>query len=180
MSILGAVIVPHPPLIIPTVGRGREQEVQSTIDAYQTVAKQVAAWKPEVLIITSPHQVMYSDYFHISSGRGATGDMSAFGAGQTKMSVEYDVQLRDETIRCGESAELRVGTLGQRDPYLDHGTFVPLYFLREAGVDCSSSASACPGFLPWTTTAWDSVSHKRWRLWDAGRCPSPAATCPTS
>ena len=27
MSILGAVIVPHPPLIIPTVGRGREQEV---------------------------------------------------------------------------------------------------------------------------------------------------------
>ncbi len=23
MSILGAVIVPHPPLIIPTVGRGR-------------------------------------------------------------------------------------------------------------------------------------------------------------
>ena len=29
MSILGAVIVPHPPLIIPTVGRGREQEVQA-------------------------------------------------------------------------------------------------------------------------------------------------------
>ncbi len=46
MSILGAVIVPHPPLIIPTVGRGREQEVQSTIDAYRTVAKQVAAWEP--------------------------------------------------------------------------------------------------------------------------------------
>ena len=34
MSIFGAVIVPHPPLIIPTVGRGREQEVQTTIDAY--------------------------------------------------------------------------------------------------------------------------------------------------
>lgn len=40
MSILGAVIVPHPPLIIPTVGRGREQEVQATIDAYRTAAKQ--------------------------------------------------------------------------------------------------------------------------------------------
>ena len=49
MSILGAVIVPHPPLIIPTVGRGREQEVQSTIDAYRTAAEQVAAWEPEVL-----------------------------------------------------------------------------------------------------------------------------------
>ena len=55
MSILGAVIVPHPPLIIPTVGRGQEQEVQATIDAYRTAAKQVAAWNPEVLMITSPH-----------------------------------------------------------------------------------------------------------------------------
>ena len=95
MSILGAVIVPHPPLIIPTVGRGREQEVQSTIDAYRAAAKQVAAWEPEVLIITSPHQIMYADYFHISPGRGATGDMSAFGGSGTKLRVEYDAQLRD-------------------------------------------------------------------------------------
>ena len=75
MSIIGAVIVPHPPLIIPTVGRGREREVQATIDAYQTAAKQAAAWEPEVLIITSPHPVMYADYFHISPGRGTTGNM---------------------------------------------------------------------------------------------------------
>lgn len=34
MPIIGAVIVPHPPLIIPTVGQGRERQVQDTIDAY--------------------------------------------------------------------------------------------------------------------------------------------------
>ena len=130
MFILGAIIIPHPSLIIPTVGRGREREVQATIDAYRTAAKQVAAWNPEVLIITSPHQIMYADYFHISPGRGAAGDMSAFGAAQTKLRVEYDAPLRDEIIRRAGSADLRVGTLGQRDPYLDHGTFVPLYFLR--------------------------------------------------
>ena len=89
MSILGAVIVPHPPLIIPTVGRGREQEVQVTIDAYRTAAKQVAAWEPEVLIITSPHQIMYADYFHISPGRGTIGDMAAFGTAQTKLRLEH-------------------------------------------------------------------------------------------
>ena len=148
MSILGAVIVPHPPLIIPTVGRGREQEVQSTIDAYRTAAKQVAAWAPEVLIITSPHQIMYVDYFHISPGRGAAGDMSAFGTAQTKLRVEYDALLRDEIIRRAESADLRVGTLGQWDPYLDHGTFVPLYFLREAGVDCPILRIGLSGFSP--------------------------------
>ena len=148
MSILGAVIVPHPPLIIPTVGCGREQEVQATIDAYRTATKQVAAREPEVLIVTSPHQVMYADYFHISPGRGATGDMSAFGAAQTKLRVEYDAPLRDEIIRCGEAVGLQVGTLGQRDPYLDHGTFVPLYFLREAGVDCPILRIGLSGISP--------------------------------
>ena len=148
MSILGAVIVPHPPLIIPTVGRGQEQKVQTTINAYRTAAEQVAAWNPEVLIITSPHQIMYADYFHISPGRGATGDMSAFGAAQTKLRVEYDAPLRDEIIRCGEAVGLQVGTLGQRDPYLDHGTFVPLYFLREAGVDCPILRIGLSGFSP--------------------------------
>ena len=54
MSIVGAIIVPHPPIIVPTVGRGREAEVQATIDAYHAAAKQVAAWAPEVLIVTSP------------------------------------------------------------------------------------------------------------------------------
>ncbi len=44
MSIRGAVIVPHPPLIIPTVGRGWEQEVQTIIDAYRAAAKHVSDW----------------------------------------------------------------------------------------------------------------------------------------
>ena len=49
MSILGAVIVPHPPLIIPAVGRGREQEVQTTIDAYRAAAKQAAEDRKSVV-----------------------------------------------------------------------------------------------------------------------------------
>ena len=148
MSILGAIIVPHPPLIIPAVGRGREREVQATIDAYQATAEQVAAWKPEVLIITSPHQIMYADYFHISPGRGAAGDMSAFGAAQTKLRVEYDAPLRREIIRRAEAAGLRAGTLGERDPSLDHGTFLPLYFLQEAGLDCPILRIGLSGFSP--------------------------------
>ena len=57
-------------------------------------AKQVAAWEPEVLIITSPHQVMYADYFPISPGRGVTEDMSAFGSlsGQTETGENATVQ----------------------------------------------------------------------------------------
>ena len=58
MSIEAAFIVPHPPLIVPQIGRGRESEVQKTIDAYKQVADEVAAIEPDTLIISSPHSVM--------------------------------------------------------------------------------------------------------------------------
>ena len=125
-QIPGAVIVPHPPIIMPTVGRGREREVQATVEAYHAAAGQVAAWNPEVLIVTSPHCAMYTDYFHISPGKGASGDMSAFGAPQTSLTVEYDGELRDELIRQAQGTGIEAGTLGERDQSLDHGTFLPM------------------------------------------------------
>ena len=71
MSIVAAFMVPHPPMIVPEVGRGSEKQVEKTIKAYEKVADEIAALKPETIIISSPHSVMYSDYFHISPGSGA-------------------------------------------------------------------------------------------------------------
>ena len=148
MSMVGAVILPHPPLIIPTVGRGQERQVQATIDAYRAAAKRVAEWTPEVLIVSSPHTVLYADYFHISPGSGASGSMASFGASQTRLEVKYDAELRQELVRQAEAAGLRAGTLGERDPSLDHGTFLPLYFLQEAGMHCPILRIGLSGFSP--------------------------------
>ncbi len=148
MSIVGSIIVPHPPIIIPTVGRGREREVQKTIDAYRAAAQRVCLWDPDTLIVTSPHTVMYADYFHISPGKGAAGDMSAFGASQTRLEAEYDMPLREEIIRQAEAAGIQAGTLGEKNPALDHGTFLPLFFLREAGVNCPILRIGLSGFSP--------------------------------
>ncbi|MBE7004731.1 MAG: AmmeMemoRadiSam system protein A [Ruminococcaceae bacterium] len=148
MPIPGAIIVPHPPLIIPAVGRGQEREIQNTVDAYRTAARRVAEWKPDVLVVTTPHSVMYADYFHISPGMAARGDMGRFGARQEKLDVRYDAELRRETIRLAEAEGLAAGTLGEKDDSLDHGTFIPLWFLREAGVDCPILRVGLSGFSP--------------------------------
>ena len=39
MAVTGAVMVPHPPLIIPEVGRGQERGIQDTIDSYYKAVK---------------------------------------------------------------------------------------------------------------------------------------------
>ena len=39
MAISAACMLPHPPLIIPQVGRGEEKKIQKTIDAYHAAAR---------------------------------------------------------------------------------------------------------------------------------------------
>lgn len=146
MPMLGAVLTPHPPVLLPEVGKGREREISATGNAMRQAAEEVACWKPEVLIVSSPHTILYGDYFHIAPGSGAAGSMAAFGAPQVRMEVQYDAPLREEIIRRAESAGLQAGTLGQRDPSLDHGVLIPLYFLRKAGVTCPIVRMGLSGF----------------------------------
>jgi AmmeMemoRadiSam system protein A len=131
MAILGAFIVPHPPLIIPEVGKGEEKKVQRTIDSYHEVGRQIARLKPDTIIITTPHSILYSDYFHISPGPGAKGNFGRFGARDVAFSVEYDEIFVEELEALSERKQLEAGTLGERDKSLDHGTMVPLYFINQ-------------------------------------------------
>ena len=90
MAIEAAFMVPHPPLIVPAVGRGGEKQIQKTTDAYERVADEIAKIAPETIIITSPHSIMYSDYFHISPGKGAKGSFARFNAKEIAFEEEYD------------------------------------------------------------------------------------------
>ena len=131
MTVSAAFMVPHPPLIIPEVGRGGEKQILATTNAYEKVAEEVAALKPDTIIITSPHSVMYADYFHISPGHRATGSFADFGASGVRFSEEYDTELADAIALLAEKENFPAGTMGERESSLDHGTMVPLWFIRQ-------------------------------------------------
>jgi uncharacterized protein, PH0010 family len=131
MPILGAFLVPHPPIILPEVGRGEERKIQKTIDAYREVASRIAKLQPETVIITSPHATLYADYFHISPGETAHGDLRRFGVGGVSVEAEYDSGFVQELTQKAGEAGLPAGTFGERDKSLDHGTLIPLRFLNE-------------------------------------------------
>ena len=42
MPILATYMVPHPPMIVPEVGRGDEHQVEATSAAYERVAEDIA------------------------------------------------------------------------------------------------------------------------------------------
>ncbi len=130
MSILASFMVPHPPMIVPEVGRGSEKQVEKTIRSYEQVADEIASLCPDTIIITSPHQTMYADYFHISPGKRAKGSFKRFGVSGVKFSEEYDEDLVDKISELADREHLPCGTLGEEDSELDHGTMVPLWFIR--------------------------------------------------
>ncbi len=132
MPILAAYMVPHPPMIVPEVGRGGEAQIEATRAAYARVAREIAALAPETVILSSPHATMYADYFHISPGRGAEGSFERFRAPQVRFRESYDAELVAAVERLAIAENLPAGTRGARDPALDHGTMVPLYFIRQA------------------------------------------------
>lgn len=131
MGILGAFVVPHPPLIVPEIGKGEERAIGKTIESYRRVAHKIGELKPDTIVLISPHQVMYANYFHISPGNGARGDFEKFGAGQVKMKAVYDAELVDKICQLSSEKNLPAGTAGEVDRQLDHGTMVPLYFVNQ-------------------------------------------------
>ncbi|MBQ6408500.1 MAG: AmmeMemoRadiSam system protein A [Butyrivibrio sp.] len=155
MAIVGAFAVPHPPIMLPEVGRGEEEKISATTASYEAVADEIARLKPETIVISSPHSIMYADYFHISPGKKATGDMERFNAPQVKISADYDTELVDEICyladlygiddaemgtagghrKANELQAFPAGTQGERDASLDHGTLIPLYYITKKYTD---------------------------------------------
>lgn len=131
MPVIAAFMVPHPPLIVPAVGKGGEKQIEATARAYEQVAEEIRTLKPDTLIITSPHSVMYSDYFHISPGDGASGSFRGFRAPGVRFTEKYDTALVERLCALADADGFPAGTLGERDNTLDHGTMVPLWFIRQ-------------------------------------------------
>ena len=135
MSIIAAFMVPHPPMIVPQVGQGSEAQVAATIRAYEQVADEIAALQPETIVISSPHATMYMDYFHISPARWAEGSFRDFRAPEVAFREEYDTELVRTIEELAAAEGFPAGTMGEREPALDHGTMVPLYFIRKKYTD---------------------------------------------
>ena len=130
MGIVAAYAVPHPPLIIPEVGHGRQRGIQATVDSYAEVGRRIAELAPETIVISTPHSVMYYDYLHISPGAGASGDFSQFDASSARYSADYDEEFVSALCDAADEAGIPAGTEGERDPSLDHATMIPLHFIE--------------------------------------------------
>ncbi len=150
MSVVGAYIMPHPPIVVPSVGKGEEKRIEKTVQAYRKAARGIAELKPETIVVTSPHAVLYADYLHIAPGKSASGDLHQFGSADPPVTFPYDTDFVTAlTVETGKE-HIPAGTFGERDPSVDHGTLVPLTYVNEAYRDYKLVRCSISGLDPLT------------------------------
>lgn len=127
--ILKSYVVPHPPIILPEIGRGEEKKIQDTIDSMERIGKEIGEIKPETIIITSPHAKAFYDGFYMGKGDYAKGSLAQFGRFDIEEKISYDTELADEIVNNSGDIPFVYSNVIEND--IDHGTFIPIRFIKK-------------------------------------------------
>jgi AmmeMemoRadiSam system protein A/AmmeMemoRadiSam system protein B len=130
-SLVFAGIAPHPPIMVPEVGRDATVEVRASIDAMAELTRRLIASQAETVVIISPHAPLERNAFIAYDGPQLHGDFANFRAPTATVHAELDDELLNEITRAAANEQLIVMRIRGFD--LDHGTAVPLYFLQRNG-----------------------------------------------
>ena len=130
-SLVFAGIAPHPPIMVPEVGRDAIAEVRSSIEGMAELTRRIIDCQTETVILISPHAPLEASAFVAYDGPQLYGDFANFRAPTATAHAELDGELLDEITRSAATENLVVLKIRGRD--LDHGTAVPLYFLQRNG-----------------------------------------------
>ncbi|MCL2010161.1 MAG: hypothetical protein FWG71_06395 [Synergistaceae bacterium] len=130
MPWLWSAFTPHPPVIVPEVGREREREAAVTVSGIERLAGLISDRRPEYLLILSPHQQYAPAFLSLNGAPRFKGSFAPFGAPSVSFELGASAKL-PSLAKYLTSAGIAVREENP-DPYLDHGALVPLYFMRKA------------------------------------------------
>ncbi len=125
-------IAPHPPLLVPEVGKEKVAQVQDSVNALNTFASQMIKTNPDTVVIISPHSPGTSKQFGAFSNKTLIGDFRQFGCNQVSLSFSNDLELLAELHNSTKENKIPFSQF-PNEHLLDHGVLVPMYYLHQAG-----------------------------------------------
>ena len=130
-SLVFSGIAPHPPIMVPEIGRESIAGVTDSIEAMAKLTKRIVETGAETVILISPHAPLEADSFVAYRGPEVSGDFSNFNAPGTSFAARVDEELLAAIKGAAAAKNYLVSALPGHD--LDHGSAVPLYFLLRNG-----------------------------------------------
>lgn len=130
-SLVFAGIAPHPPIMVPEVGREAAAEVRGSIEAMREFTERLVKSGAETVVLVSPHAPLEARAFVAYKDAQLYGDFANFRAPEARVEAELDEEMLNAISRAASEQGYEV--TGIRGYDLDHGTAVPLYFLQRNG-----------------------------------------------
>lgn len=137
-KLLYSFVFPHPPILLPDIGKGKENEAAATLKALESCTDLIGALNPDTIILTTPHGPIFSDYVFMSEQPTLNGSFENFGHVEINFSFSNNISLVNEIKKSANAKNIFCGDLTD-DQYrefnikkgLDHGALVPLYFIKK-------------------------------------------------
>lgn len=133
-------LMPHPPIMIPEIGKSELEKIKKTVAAAQLAAKTIREHNPQTIILISPHGPVFEDAASISIHPRLKGNFEAFGEPEVFLGFETDDLLARHILKKADRLGINLIELtdDKAKSYrlnleLDHGALVPLYYLHKAG-----------------------------------------------
>jgi aromatic ring-opening dioxygenase LigB subunit len=128
MSIVLGAILPHPPILVPQVGKERLTEAEQSRNALAKISGRFKAVDFDTIVVITPHGDVGQASVPVYTGHVFEGNFGAFG--QPKPSFQYkgDPQLGLAVVKDTPLATACPETI------LDHGVLVPLFYPAQAGI----------------------------------------------
>lgn len=121
-----AGVVPHPPLLIPSIGKENIEKLKKTIRAFDLLEEELNQANPDTIVVISPHGDINSKAFTINTKQSYTANFNNFGDFSTKLEFKSDLNF---IMRLKSQYESSLPIQLVSDENLDHGVSVPLYYL---------------------------------------------------
>jgi AmmeMemoRadiSam system protein A len=144
---------PHPPVMIPEIGRGDLKQIEKTVAGLRKLCGRIKAAQPQLLVVITPHGPVLRDGIAVPGMAEISGSFAQFGAPALKITMQTDqelLRLLEQETRGEPVRPVILPAQARRFPglSLDHGALVPLYYLQQAGVSVPG-LHLTPGFLPY-------------------------------
>ena len=117
--------------MVPEVGGEMISQVRGSIEAMRELTERVVTCRAETVIIISPHAPLDARDFVAYSDSQLRGDFAHFRAPEASVDFPLDDEMLNSIARTSAEDGFSVAPIGACK--LDHGTAVPLYFLRHFG-----------------------------------------------
>ena len=126
-----AAFAPHPPIIDPQVGRGREQEAAATLHGMDMLRQHISAIMqkrgvPDVLLVLSPHHPYAPGTLFCNNAPTMHGSLAPFGAPGAALNLQTPPAQLAALLQHLQGAGIPVSTGKMEDITRDHGAIVPL------------------------------------------------------